>query len=166
MPQLFTPINSYEVLKTKTLTILFKMCEGTNNYQENFAYANLILDNLDFNQEDATYSKLFKDFPVIGFNALIGTFTCVLTFKVVGVDYQHIQTVPTEPATENKINQEPEIQSPSFDISLKSQQSFTEQELTSPVYKQEIEETKEYFSEQPARYFSEQPTYESETVQH
>jgi len=73
------------------------MCEGTNTTQENFAYTNLTLDNLEYNYENGTYSRLFQDFPVIGFNALIGTFTCVLSFKVVGIDYQHTQPVQSKP---------------------------------------------------------------------
>jgi|LauGreDrversion4_2_1035121.scaffolds.fasta_scaffold98986_4 hypothetical protein len=51
MPNLFTPINSYEVLKSKTLTILIKICEGSNSVQDNFAYVNLNLDSFETNSE-------------------------------------------------------------------------------------------------------------------
>jgi len=48
MPRLFTPINTYQVLKTKKLILQFKMIEGTYTTQENFAYTKLPLDNLEY----------------------------------------------------------------------------------------------------------------------
>ena len=100
IPKLATPINSLDVIGQKCLVIAITLSEHgqrkTNG--ECFAYVRLDLCNLQkvqeiSNQEEQSenYYQVFMNADVIGFNTLIGEFSCIVHYKVTGKPNQIVE---------------------------------------------------------------------------
>ena len=89
VPELFTPINSVEILRQKRLTIVVQVYEKTKTKCDNFAYININLK--DFQPVERTqghttswdYELLIHELPVIGSNCVLGKFQAVMNFRIV-----------------------------------------------------------------------------------
>ena len=92
IPTLYTPINSINILRQKRLVIVVLLSEKNKQKQENFAYINIPLKDLNpieqvnagTGEKSWDYEILAHDLPVIGNNRVLGKFQAVINFRVNG----------------------------------------------------------------------------------